>query len=86
MNCTEMSEGGKTSLLKKQFRATWSLRPLLLTAMLFYRLGMTEAESVVCPLDTVDVVEERMQNSWKLRDGLSVKAEELAAYVLLSLF
>lgn len=46
---------------------------------------MTEAESVVCPLDTVDSIKDSTESSWNPRDALSVKAEKPAAYVLLSL-
>lgn len=52
---------------------------------LFSRPAMTEAESVVCPLDTVDLIKDSTESSWNPRDALSVKAEKPAAYVLLSL-
>lgn len=53
--------------------------------MPFSRPAMTEAESVVCPLDTVDSVQDSTKSSWNPRDSLSAKAEKPAAYVLLSL-
>lgn len=46
---------------------------------------MTEAESVVCPFYTVDLVKDSTKSSWNPRDSLSVKAKKPAVYVLLLL-